>query len=41
MAGGKDCETAYCPYCNAKGPSEFISGFINTYKLDDKGNPIR
>lgn len=28
--GGKDMETAYCPYCGAEGPSEFISGFIYT-----------
>ena len=21
--GGKDRETAYCPYCNAEGPSKF------------------
>lgn len=39
--GGKECETAYCPYCNAEGPSEFISGFIYTYKLGDDGTPIR
>lgn len=39
--GGKDRETAYCPYCKAAGPSEFISGFIYTYKIDDEGNPIR
>lgn len=39
--GGKDMETAYCPYCGAEGPSEFISGFIYTYKLDDNGNIIR
>ena len=26
--GGKDRETAICPYCGAEGPSEFISGFI-------------
>lgn len=39
--GGKDLETVYCPYCNAEGPSEMISGVIYTYKLDDNGNPIR
>lgn len=38
--GGKDKETAYCPYCGAEGPSEFISGFIYTYKLDSDGNLI-
>lgn len=38
--GGKDCETAICPYCNAEGPSEFISGFIYTYKLDADGNLV-
>lgn len=39
--GGKDHETAYCPYCNAEGPSELISGFIHTFKLGDNGKPIR
>lgn len=39
--GGKDRETAYCPYCNAEGPSEFISGFIRSYKVDDEGNEIK
>ena len=39
--GGKDRETAYCPYCKAEGPSEFISGFIYTYKLDENGKPIK
>ncbi len=39
--GGKDWETAYCPYCKAEGPSEFISGFIRTFKIDGNGNPIR
>ena len=39
--GGKERETAYCPYCNAAGPSEVISGFIYTYKLTDDGKPIR
>lgn len=38
--GGKEWETAHCPYCNAEGPSEFISGLIYTYKIDDDGNPI-
>lgn len=38
--GGKERETAYCPYCGADGPSEFISGFIYTYKIDEQGNPI-
>ena len=39
--GGKERETAYCPYCGYEGPSEFISGFIYTYKIDENGNPIR
>lgn len=38
--GGKDRETAICPYCKAEGSSEFISGFIYTYKLDADGNPV-
>ena len=40
-AGGKDWETAKCPYCQAEGPSEFTDGFIYTYKLDEEANPIR
>ncbi len=36
----KTKETAICPYCGAEGPSEFISGFIYTYKLDEEGNII-
>ena len=39
--GGKERETAICPYCKAEGPSEFISGFIHSYKLDENGNPIK
>ena len=39
--GGKDHETATCPYCKAEGPSEFISGFLHTYKLDENGKPVR
>lgn len=35
--GGKELETAYCPYCKAEGPSEFISGFIHTYKIGGNG----
>lgn len=38
--GGKGREYAICPYCGAEGPSEMISGFITSYKLDDDGNPI-
>ena len=38
--GGKDWETGYCPYCGAEGPSEFISGFIYTYKIDEDEKPI-
>ena len=40
-SGGKDREFAYCPYCNAEGPSEVISGFIYSYKLDDDRKPIK
>ena len=38
--GGKDHETGYGPYCGAAGPSEFISGLIYTYKIDENGQPI-
>ena len=39
--GGKERETAICPYCKAEGPSEMISGFINSYKLDNYGKPMQ
>ena len=39
--GGKERETATCPYCDAEGPSEMTSGFIHTYKLDENRNPIK
>lgn len=39
--GGKERETVICPYCKAEGPSEMISGFINSYKLDNDGKPMQ
>ena len=33
--GGKERETAYCPYCGAEGPSEMTSQFIHVSKLDE------
>jgi len=38
--GGKEREYARCPYCGTEGHSEMISGFIHSFKVDDKGNPI-
>ena len=39
--GGKSQENATCPYCYADGHSEFISGLIYTYKLDENRDPVR
>ncbi len=39
--GGKERENAVCPYCKADGPSEFINGFIYSYKLDENRKPIK
>jgi hypothetical protein len=39
-SGGKDRETEICPYCGSEGHSEFISGFIYTYKLDEGRNIV-
>ena len=39
--GGKERENAVCPYYKSDGPSEFISGFIYSYKLDENGKPIK
>ena len=38
--GGKDRETADCPYCGETAYSTMTSGFIHTYKVDDDGNVI-
>lgn len=39
--GGKERETAKCPYCGEVGYSEMTSQFISSYKLDSEGNPDR
>ena len=39
--GGKERETANCPYCGEVGYSEMTSQNISSYKLDEQGNPIR
>jgi len=39
--GGKERETANCPYCGEVGYSEMTSQFISSYKLDSEGNPDR
>lgn len=39
--GGKERENANCPYCGKVGYSEMTSQSIFSYKLDEKGNPIR
>lgn len=38
--GGKDRETADCPYCGETGYSIMTSQNISVYKLDEKGNAI-
>jgi len=39
--GGKERETANCPYCGEVGYSEMTSQCISSYKLDEKGKPDR
>jgi uncharacterized protein CbrC (UPF0167 family) len=36
--GGKDLETADCPYCGEVATSQMTSGFFHSYKLDSNGN---
>lgn len=38
--GGKDLESADCPYCGKTAFSLMTSGFIDVYKVDDKGEII-
>lgn len=37
--GGKERESANCPYCGEIGYSEMTSQSISSYKLDANGNP--
>lgn len=37
--GGKERESANCPYCGEIGYSEMTSQNISSYKLDTNGNP--
>lgn len=39
--GGKERETANCPYCGEVGYSVMTSQFISSYKLDKEGKPIK
>jgi hypothetical protein len=39
--GGKERETADCPYCGETGYSEMTSQCISVYKVDEDGNVIR
>ena len=39
--GGKEHETADCPYCGETGYSEMTSQCISVYKVDEDGNVIR
>lgn len=36
VPGGKERETAFCPYCGEEGPSEVTSLILTVYKLDEK-----
>ena len=38
--GGKERETADCPYCGETGYSEMTSQCISVYKVDEDGNVI-
>ena len=39
--GGKERETADCPYCGETGYSEMTSQCISVYKVDEDGNVIK
>lgn len=39
--GGKDRESAVCPYCGEVGFSKMTSQNISSYKLDKDGKPMR
>ena len=39
--GGKDRESAVCPYCGEVGFSKMTSQNVSSYKLDKGGKPIR
>lgn len=38
VPGGKDREYIYCPYCRQENGSEITSGWIETYKIEEKDN---
>ena len=38
VPGGKEREYIYCPYCREKNGSEVTSGFVHTYKIEEKPN---
>ncbi len=38
VAGGKDREIIYCPYCGTENGSEITSGFVYTYKIEKDNN---
>lgn len=40
-SGGKERETANCPYCGEVGYSEMTSQNISSYELNEDDNPIR
>lgn len=36
VPGGKDREYIYCPYCHQENGSVITSGWIETYKIEEK-----
>ena len=38
VPGGKDREYIYCPYCGQENGSKITSGWIETYKGEEKHN---
>ena len=36
VPGGKEREYVYCPYCKSENGSYVTSGFIHTYKIEER-----
>lgn len=36
VPGGKEKEERFCPYCHEENGYRMTSGFVNTYKIEEK-----
>jgi len=36
VPGGKEKEELFCPYCHEENGYRMTSGFVNTYKIEEK-----